>query len=268
MLDQRRDFLLRERLAELALDQQALGLFDDLRLAGVGDAHERAQRREVQLLLLGDDAQEERHGADVGDLSDGFEHRLAQRLLGVQREDRRQRGAVADLAERLDGVELQPEVVAPQDAQQRRKRGGVAVFAERGDDRRGQVDVLLAVEHLHEHVEALAAAEIAEEVDEGEADVDVGLGAEERDDRPDGRRADAHEPLGGGVALAGVVGVAERFEQSVDDLGLRIAHEAVDDGLAHAPVLVAEELEHQRVVALVLGVGDGPGGFLAGVGVR
>ena len=110
---------------------EALGLLHDLRLAGVGDAHERAQRRQGQLLLLGDDAAEERHGADVGDLPDGLEHRLAQRLLGVKRQDGRQRRAVADLAERLDGVELQPEVLAPQNAQQRRERGGVAVFAER-----------------------------------------------------------------------------------------------------------------------------------------
>ena len=56
-------------------------------------------------------------------------------------------------------------------------------------------------------------------------------------------------------------------EWNVRVRGLRIAHEAVDDGLAHAPVLVAEELEHQRQIAAVGGVRHQIGGFLARVGI-
>ena len=88
MLDQRLDLFARERFAEARWMSCRSACFDDPRLAGLGDAHERAQRGQVQLLFLGDDAQEEVDRADVGDLPDRLEHRLAQRLLRVQRQDR------------------------------------------------------------------------------------------------------------------------------------------------------------------------------------
>ena len=137
-----------------------------------------------------------------------------------------------------------------------RQRGSVAIFAERRDDRRRHVDVRLALQRLDENVEGVAAAKIAEEVDERKADVDVAFDAQPVDDRNDGVIADPDQCLGRGIALAGVLGVRERVQQSRDDLGLRITHEPIDDGLAHAPVLVAEQLEHQRVVALVDHVRD------------
>ena len=108
VFDKRIDFRFREGLAELALNEQPLRLFHDLRFARLGNAHKRAQRREVQPVLGGDDAQQERDRADISDLADRFEHRFAQRFLRVERHDRRKRGAVADLSQRFHGVELEP----------------------------------------------------------------------------------------------------------------------------------------------------------------
>ena len=148
-----------------------------------------------------------------------------------------------------------------------RQRGGVAVLADGRDDGRGDVDVALVRQDVEQGLECRGVAQVAQEVDQREAHVDVLLHAQMTDDRIDGRAADAHQRLGGGIALAGVLGVGERMEQAIDHRGLRIADQSVDDGLAHAPVLVAEQLEHQRQVAPVGGVRDEVRGLLPRVGV-
>ena len=107
-------------------------------------------------------------------------------------------------------------------------------------------------QQLEEHLEAFAAAQVADEIDEREADVDVLSRARRRSTigsmagSPMRTSASVDE-----LRLPAFSAIGKRVEQSVDDLRPRVAHETVDDGLAHAPVLVAEELEHERQVALV-----------------
>ena len=84
VIDEGRDLLPGEGLPESRLDEVALGDLDDSRLAGLGDPNQGPESGEVELLLLGDDAQEEIHRPHVGDLADRFEDRLAQRLLGIE----------------------------------------------------------------------------------------------------------------------------------------------------------------------------------------
>src|SRR5439155_22786897 len=120
-----------ERLAELSLDEAPLRLFHDARRARLGDSLQRAQRSQIQLVFFGDDFEKERHGAHVADLPDRLQDRLAQRSFVVEREDGRERGAVADFAERLDGVKLQPDVAALQNADEVRECPRVAKLAQR-----------------------------------------------------------------------------------------------------------------------------------------
>ena len=170
--------------------------------------------------------------------------------------------------ERFDEVELEPEIVALiEHGDQMRQRGRIAVLAERRDDRRGDVDVLLAMQEVDQDLKGLAAAQVAEQVDEREAHVDIALAGEPRHDRLDRRRADADQRLRGRVALAGVLVIGERVDQAVNDVVARLAHQAVDDRLAHAPVAVAEKLEHQRQVALRRRR-DGVRRFLPRIGIR
>ena len=147
----------------------------------------------------------------------GFEHRLAQRFLGVEREDGRQRGAVADLAQRFDDVELEPEIAARAErAHEGRQRRGVAVFPERRNDRRGDVDVALFLEELDEDVEPFGAAQISDEVHERETNVHVDVVASRSKaphDRLNRRLADADQRLGGGIALPCVLGIGKGAQE-------------------------------------------------------
>ena len=194
MLDQRRHFRRRERLAELSLNELLLRLRDDARLLRFGNSHERAQRRQIQLLFFRDDLQQETDRSDVGDFSDRFQHRFAQRLLRVKRQDRRQRGPIADLTERFDDVKLQPEIFAlPEDAKEHRQRRCVAIFSERRHHRRRHVDVIFRFEHRKQQIESIASPQIAEKIDERQSNIDVGLVAQASHDRFDGRAADANQ---------------------------------------------------------------------------
>ena len=90
------------------------------RLLRLGDPHQRAQRGEVQLLLVGDDPEEEADRADVGDLADRLQHRLAQRFLRIQRQDRRRRcGRRSRRAPRRRGTSARGRAIAgsPEGAQ-------------------------------------------------------------------------------------------------------------------------------------------------------
>ena len=150
-----------------------------------------------------------------------------------------------------------------------RERGCVAILSERGDDRRGQVHVALFLQELEEDGEALGTPKVADEIDEREADVDIAdvVSPQPLDDGLNGRFADPHQGLGGGVPLPGVLGIGQRSQEPLDDLRAGVAHQAVDDGLAHAPVLVAEELEHQRQVPLDRRVGNQKRRLLPGIRV-
>ena len=249
VFDERLQLLARERLAEFALNQKPLGLFDDFRLVGFGDAHQRAQRGEIEFLLFRDDLEQKCDRSHVADFSHRLQHRLPHRFLGVERQNRRQRGAVADLAEGLDHVKLEPEVVALQKSDQGRERGGIAVFAQRGHSGRGDVDVLLGSGDLQQEPETGVVSQIAQQIHQRKANVSILLRAKAQHDRADARRSNADESLGRRIALARVLRVCQRIEQAADHPILRVPDESVDDRLANAPVLVAEKLEHQSEVA-------------------
>ncbi len=246
----------------------ALGRFHDLRLVGLGQADQRAQRREVQLLVLADDLEQEIHGPDVGDSSDRFEHRLPQRLLRVERKDRREGGAVADLPQRLDQMELQPHVVAPEGAEQHRDRGGIAIFAERGDDRGKDVDVVLLRDQSQKRAKGFVRPHVAQKVHDGEAHVGVGLADEPFEEERHGRLPDPDQSLRRRVSLARVLRVAKRADQAADDLLRRGAQEAFDDRLPYTPVFVAEQLVHQGQALAPDGLHDLVRGLLADIGIR
>src|SRR6266545_4065817 len=80
---------------------------------------------------------------------------------------------IADLPESFDRVKLQPDIAAVQDAQQIGNRRGVPKFSERGDDRRGDVDIRLVLQRLAKDVEAVFAAQIAEQIDQRQANVGI-----------------------------------------------------------------------------------------------
>ena len=166
-------------------------------------------------------------------------------------------------------MKLQPEIFSLlQQSDEHRQRTGVAIFADGRHDRRRDIDVELVLEHLEQQCESVAATKIAEKIHERETHVDVGLAAQAPDDRFDRRIADADQRLSSGVAFAGVLRIGERIDQTFDDLETSVAHEAVDDRLANAPVFVAEELEHEREITLVGRLRDEQRRFLPRVGIR
>ncbi|MGC4113128.1 MAG: hypothetical protein QM765_00295 [Myxococcales bacterium] len=176
------------------------------------------------------------------------QHGAAQVLVLGQRGEHGDRWRLADAPERVQRRQLQHPVALGDGVLERGDRRVAADLAQGLGG--GVADVAVGVgERRHQRRDGGGVADLAEHVGGELAHVAVGV-LELGHQRAAGRPANQRERLGGGVARPGVVGVGQPQQQALDGgPGIGVLDDLLDRGLAHAPALVGEALEEHAEVA-------------------